>query len=71
MSDKGRNISWKAKTSLEEWHCGATGNSVDKDSKQRKLDCPSEGRLPGVEGHSLEQKRLETKATGLVNVNSW
>ena len=32
-------ISWKTKTSLERWHCGATGSGMDKDSKgQRKME---------------------------------
>ena len=36
VADTGRKISWKTKASLERWHCGATGNSMDKDSKGQK-----------------------------------
>ena len=33
---------------------------MDKDSKgQRKLEDSGEGLLPAVEGHSLEQSRIE------------
>ena len=57
VADKGCQISWKTKTSLERWYCGATGNSMDKDSKgQRKLKDSGGGLLAAVKGRSLQQK---------------
>ena len=55
MSDKGCKISWKTKSSLERWHCGATGSGMGKDTKQqRKLEDSVGGLFPAVEGHSLD-----------------
>ena len=53
MSDKEGKISCKTKT--DGWHCGATGNGIDKDSKeQRKLEDSVGGLLTAVEGNSLK-----------------
>ena len=52
---RGCKISRKTKTSLERWHCRATGSGMDEDSKgQRKREDSGGGLLPAVEGHSLE-----------------
>ena len=58
QSGRECKISWKNKTSLERWHCGAAGSSLDKDSKrQRKLEDSGGGLFPAVKGHSLECNR--------------
>ena len=49
VADKGCKISRKTKTSMERWHCVATGSSMDKDSKgQRKTEDSGGGLLPAV-----------------------
>ena len=53
------------RSTLERWHCGATGNGKDKDNKgHRKLEDPGRGLLPAAEGQGLEY-RSETKLFGL------
>ena len=45
---------------VEKMTLWATQSGVDKDSKgQRKLEGSGGGLLPAVEGHSLEQNRIE------------
>ena len=54
-SDKERKIGWKK---LERWHCGATGDILDKDSKgQRKLEDSGVGLLPAVAGSGMDKDR--------------
>ena len=51
---KGREISWKTKTSLERGHCGATGSGMDRESKgKRNLENSGGGLLPALERPSL------------------
>ena len=67
VADKGHKISWKTKTLMDRWYCGATGSNMDKDSKgQRKLALEdSAGRLlPAAEAH-LEME-LELKENLIV-----
>ena len=54
VADRGRKISCKTRTSLERWHCGATGKGRDKDCKRQIKYEDSGGRLPPVEGYSLQ-----------------
>ena len=72
VADKGCQISWKTKTSLERWYCGATGNSMDKDSKgQRKLKDSGGGLLAAVKGRSLQQKTEYNTRLRLRQTESW
>ena len=61
VADKGCKISRMTKTSLERWHCGATGSGMDKNSKgQRKME--DSRRATSCSGRTqprIEQNRIE------------